>query len=103
MLNLPEFTWSISCSIVTDHYVLKCLFGYLQAMLFGYLQAVGGRRARMTIENFQNARHFQYTVFIIEPAMFGPGKVFKAEVLRRLKNAILNMTFAYKKASLLIA
>ena len=35
-LNLPEFTWLISCSIVTDHYLFQCL----TAMFFGYLQKV---------------------------------------------------------------
>ena len=39
-LNLPELTWSISCSIVTDHY----LFQHHKAMLFGYLQEVWAGR-----------------------------------------------------------
>ena len=36
-LNLAEFTWLISCSIATDHYLFQCL----KAMFFSYLQAVG--------------------------------------------------------------
>ena len=34
--------------------------------------------------------------------MFGPGKVFKIEVFRRLENAMLNMVFTNTKAVLLI-
>ena len=48
MLNLSEFIWLVSCSIVTDHYS----FQYLNAMLFRYLHAIGGRRASMAIETF---------------------------------------------------
>ena len=36
-LNLPEFTWLISCSIVTDHYI----FQRFKGLFFGYLQEVG--------------------------------------------------------------
>ena len=36
-LNLPEFTWLVSCAIVTDHYSFECPRG----MSFGYLYAVG--------------------------------------------------------------
>ena len=46
MLNLPKFTWSISCSIVTDHNVLKCLFGYLQAMLWLLTSGRGQEQGR---------------------------------------------------------
>ena len=37
-LDLPEITWLISCSIVTDHFLFQCL----KAMFFGYLQELGG-------------------------------------------------------------
>ena len=36
-LNLREFTWLLSCSIVTNHY----LFQRFIALFFGYLQEVG--------------------------------------------------------------
>ena len=36
-LNLPEFTWLISCCIATDQYLFQCV----KAMFFGYLQAIG--------------------------------------------------------------
>ena len=35
-LNLSEFTWLGSCSMVTDHYIFQCL----KAMSSGYLQEV---------------------------------------------------------------
>ena len=35
-LNLPEFTWLISSSVVTNHYLFQCL----KAMFFGNLQEV---------------------------------------------------------------
>ena len=52
-LNLSEFTWLVSCSIVTSHY----LFQYLKAMFFGYLNGVGNRRASLVIKIFECARH----------------------------------------------
>ena len=36
-LNLPEFTWLVSCAIVTDLYS----FQYRKPMSFGYLYTVG--------------------------------------------------------------
>ena len=35
-LNLPELMWSVSCSVVTDHYLFQCL----KAVFFDYLQEV---------------------------------------------------------------
>ena len=52
-LNLPEFTWLVTCPIVTGHYLFQCL----KEMFFGYLNALGGRRESMAIENSQRARH----------------------------------------------
>ena len=44
-LNLPAFTWLISCSIVTDHYLFQCL----KAMFFGYLKEErAGGQARLS-------------------------------------------------------
>ena len=39
-LNLPEFTWLISCSVVIDHYRFQCH----EAMFFEYLQVVRAGR-----------------------------------------------------------
>ena len=36
-LNLPEFIWLVSCSIVMNHYSFQCL----KAMFFSYLHAEG--------------------------------------------------------------
>ena len=36
-LNLSEFTWLLSCAIVTDCYSFKCS----KALSFGYLYVVG--------------------------------------------------------------
>ena len=36
-LNLPEFKWLMSCSIITDYYVLQSL----KALFFSYLEAAG--------------------------------------------------------------
>ena len=31
----------------------------------------------MAIENFKRARHYQYSVSILEPTIVGPGKAFR--------------------------
>ena len=36
-LNLPEFTWLVSCSVSPNHY----LFQYHKTIFFGYLHVVG--------------------------------------------------------------
>ena len=76
-LNLPEFTWSVSCSIVTDQ---------------------RGRRANMTIEyTFHVLDILSYPVSTKEPTMLGlREKHFEIKALRWLDNAILKFDFANK-------
>ena len=49
-----EFTWLVSCSIVTDHSSFK----FLRTLLFSYLHVVGPGGAGLVIKNFQCARNF---------------------------------------------
>ena len=48
-LNLPEFTWLISCSIASDH----CLIQFLKEMLVGCLQAIRAGGPSMGIKDLQ--------------------------------------------------
>ena len=54
-LNLPESTWSVSCTIVTDH--------------------CGGRRASMGIEDLQCIRHSPLLSVYYRTHMVGAGAV----------------------------
>ena len=44
-LNLPEFTWSVICASVSDHYSFKCP----KPMSLGYLYAVGSGELIITV------------------------------------------------------
>ena len=76
-LNLHEFTWLKSCSIVINHYLFQCL----KTVLFGYLYAVGGRRTSMVTKDFNLLNFLSYPVSIIGSTMFGPGEKFSKEKL----------------------
>ena len=66
-LNLPEFTWLISCSIATDHYLFQCL----KATFFGYLQVVGAGGQAWLSKTFKVQDSLYYTMSTIGPTMDG--------------------------------
>ena len=39
-LDLPEFSWLVTCSIVANHYFFQCR----KAILFGYICVVGAKQ-----------------------------------------------------------
>ena len=72
-LNLPEFTWLMSCSIVSDHYLFQCL----TAVFFLFLQEAGGRKLSMATEYFQRTRHALSFSVYYRDCMVGPEKFSK--------------------------
>ena len=71
MLSLPDFTWLVRCSIVTNPYSLQSL----KAIFFGYFHAVGaGAQARL-LRTVNVLDIFLCPVSIIEPKWLGPEKI----------------------------
>ena len=82
-LNLPEFTWLVNCSIVTDHYSFKCL----EAVFFGYLQVVGEQEQAWLLTTFNAIDILMYPASTIEPTAVEPGeKIFNMTFLRWMED-----------------
>ena len=102
-LNLPEFTWLVSCSIFNDHYsfkfVITLLSGYLDVEVVGELitSLVEQKcsNAGKTINNFQCVGH-SLTPSDYYKANLGwvRRKIFKINALKWLESANLRLIFA---------